>query len=174
MRLVRVAFQRCWCCFLKANGPSMSLSNALARYASRTRRTEAAAVAAEATGTQTVYSQFGWTCMSSVADVPIDEQWQQQQNIPIMIPSQHRIVSSVVSVVDESSRSAAESPKAFYLLQSNNFTNFHSVHQAARVFRQSMEVRKMEAGEGGKKNWWPLLVLLLMVVVVVGYQCYHY
>lgn len=77
-------------------------------------------------------------------------------------------------VVDESSRSAAESPKAFYLLQSNNFTNFHSVHQAARVFRQSMEVRKMEAGEGGKKNWRPLLVLLLMVVVVVGYQCYHY
>lgn len=51
------------------------------------------------------------------------------------IAASHRVECCVGRrpVVDESSRSAAESPKAFYLLQSNNFTNFHSVHQAARI-----------------------------------------
>lgn len=197
MRLVRVAFQRCWCCFLKANGPSMSLSNALARYASRTRRTEAAAVAAEATGTQTVYSQFGWTCMSSVADVPIDEQWQQQQSIPIMIPSQHRIVSSVVSVVAQSSMSRVgaqqKAQKRFIycraiILQIFTVSIRQRAYSANRWrwgrWRQGKEARRI-GGRCWCCCWWwwwsvinviiinAIVIIIIVMIVIVFVHCGH-
>lgn len=79
------------------------------------------------------------------------------------------VVSSVVcrSSPGSMSRSAAESPKAFYLLQSNNFTNFHSVHQAAR-FRRSgrRRWRRRRTRIGGRCVccWWWWSVINVIII----------
>lgn len=78
------------------------------------------------------------------------------------------VVSSVVcrSSPGSMSRSAAESPKAFYLLQSNNFTNFHSVHQAARIRRSGRRRwrRRTRIGARCVCCWWWWSVINVIII----------